>query len=172
MDKLNHKSNNRLPSNKLNSVTTKSTSTNMPVPPKKPTTQPPTQLTNQNNQPNNKTKSIDEENREKLFGKNKIDNKTETKTEDKTDEEFVSEQEKELKKQNDMLLASLGLAYESNQIGRETMDELKRNRESINRSKDLANSVSNHTDNASKSLGNMERRRRFFGMLDMFNSKN
>lgn len=74
--------------------------------------------------------------------------------------------EKKANMETDKLAVALSSITESNMIADETLKELKKNTESINRSRNLATNVSAQTDVAGKSLGRIERRRKYFGFFD------
>lgn len=104
-------------------------------------------------------------NRNKLYGSSKQENPN------KTVVERENNMKKKLDGQNEKLTNALGLLDESIMVAEQTNEELKKNTESIKRSTELASNVSDETKKANQSLGNIERRRKYFGIFDIFNSK-
>lgn len=74
-----------------------------------------------------------------------------------------------LDNQSAAIVDALGVLNESNDIASKTLDELQENTESIKRSRNMANNIVHKSDEAKKSLGRIERRRKYFGFFDIFN---
>lgn len=81
----------------------------------------------------------------------------------------MEDNKKKLDTQDNMLSDALASINESNNIATQTLAETKKNNESIDRSINLTKDVTSNANSANKSLGRIERRRKYFGFFDMFN---
>lgn len=70
--------------------------------------------------------------------------------------------------QEQKLNDALMMLSEANKIANDSLSELEKNTESINRSINTTSNISLKTDEAKSTLKNIERRRKYFGFFDIF----
>ena len=107
------------------------------------------------------------DNRDKLY-KNSNKQKEAIKPSQLSNEERVATSKSKLDDQYNALDMALSSITESNEIADRTLEELKKNTATIGRSADMTKKVSDKTGEANQTLNKIERRRKYFGLFDLF----